>query len=124
MIDTMKYGPQTAEVEALLGRVRTLTRTEATALKAAQGAARDAAWGAAREAARDAARDAVRGAVWAALLDAARVAVRGAVWDAVLALVARDQITPAGFTQEHYDLLTGPWRRVIGKVHPDDEEVR
>lgn len=25
-----------------------------------------------------------------------------------------------GFTREHYDTLTGPWRQVIGPVHPED----
>lgn len=37
-----------------------------------------------------------------------------------LALLARHLIGDV-FTQEHYDLLTGPWRRNIGPIHPDDE---
>jgi hypothetical protein len=45
------------------------------------------------------------------------------VSDAIEALIVRDLIAPDGFTQEHYDLLTGPWRKVIGKVHPDDAEI-
>jgi hypothetical protein len=32
----------------------------------------------------------------------------------------RDLIGSYGFTQAHYDLLTGPWARVIGPAHPDD----
>ena len=40
--------------------------------------------------------------------------------DAAGALVVRDLIGQHGFTQEHYDTLTGPWRKVIGPVHPDD----
>jgi hypothetical protein len=38
-------------------------------------------------------------------------------------LVIRHVIGQHGFTQEHYDLLTGPWRKVIGPVHPDDKEA-
>jgi hypothetical protein len=40
--------------------------------------------------------------------------------DAAEALVVRDLIGRRGFTQAHYDLLTGPWAKVIGPVHPDD----
>lgn len=36
------------------------------------------------------------------------------------ALVVRDFIGQHGLTQHHYDLLTAPWRKVIGPVHPDD----
>lgn len=28
-----------------------------------------------------------------------------------------------GFTQDHYDTLTRPWRQVIGRVHPEDAEM-
>ncbi len=35
------------------------------------------------------------------------------------ALLARDLIGDV-FTQAHYDFLTGPWRKAIGPVHPDD----
>jgi hypothetical protein len=81
-------------------------------------AAWDATWAAARDAAldvaRDAARDAALDATWAAW-NAAGVAAR--------ALAARDIIGQHGFTQDHYDLLTGPWRTVIGPVHPDDDHI-
>ena len=43
-----------------------------------------------------------------------------AAWYAASVLVIRDLIGSYGFTQAHYDLLTGPWRKVIGPVHPDD----
>ena len=56
-------------------------------------------------------------------LDAARYAAVAAAWDAAGALAMRDLIGQHGFTQAHYDLLTGPWRTVIGPVHPDDAEV-
>ena len=54
----MKYGPQTAQIEALLARLATVTDAEATALHDARYAAwcvvryeRDDAWSAARSAA-------------------------------------------------------------------------
>jgi hypothetical protein len=68
------------------------------------------AWDAAGAAARAAARDATWGAAW----DAAGAATR--------ALVVRDLIGQRGLTQEHYDVLTGPWATVIGRVHPDDRD--
>lgn len=39
------------------------------------------------------------------------------------ALIVRELITSSTFTQSDYDLLTRPWREVIGKVHPDDPEL-
>ncbi len=109
-----RYGPQTAQVEALLERARNLTDKETEALRDAwdaRAAARAAAWVAAWAAwaawdawdARDAraAWDAGREAVWAAR-------------DAVLALVVRDLIGQHGFTQEHYDTLVEPWETVMG----------
>lgn len=50
----------------------------------------------------------------AAAWDAAWVAAWGAAWDAALALLSRDLIGEK-FTQAHYDLLTKPWRDVIGE---------
>ena len=94
------FGPQWEAIVALVRRTAVLTVDEAQQLAAAWDAARDAAW------------DAARVAAW----DAARVAAR----DAARALVVRDLIGQHGFTQEHYDTLTGPWRKVIGPVHPDD----
>lgn len=55
---------------------------------------------------------------------AARYAARDAAWDAAGALVIRDLIGQHGFTQAHYDLLTVPWRRTIGPIHPDDPDLR
>lgn len=49
--------------------------------------------------------------------DSSYVAAR----NAVRALALRHEVRPGGpFTQEHYELLTAPWRAVIGPVHPDD----
>ena len=142
----MMYGPQTSEIEKLIEVIRGLTDEQINDLSsivawdAYYQAARDAAWHAAwcatldevRYAARDATRDATWGAAWDATRYAAwhaawcatRDAARYAAWDAVEALLVRDLITDDGFTQEHYELLTWPWRTVIGPIHPDDEEVK
>ena len=103
-------GPQGENLLALVARCRALTYGEARKLGAAWGAA----WGAARGA-RDAAWGAARDAAWGAAWDAAR--------DAARALLSRDLIGQAGFTQERYDLLSGPWRRVVGRIHPDDVDL-
>jgi hypothetical protein len=83
---------------------------------AAGVAARDAAWVAAGVAAGVAARD----AAWDAAGVAAGVAAWDAAWDAARSLNVRDLISETGFTKAHYDLLTGPWASVMGKVHPND----
>ena len=73
-------------------------------------------WDAASEAARGAARDAAWDAAWVAAWFAATAAA---------ALVVRDLIDDATpWNQAAYDRLTGPWRRVIGPIHPDDEVLR
>ena len=95
------FGPQGAEVVAILDRAAKLTAGEVENLAAAWDAAWDATWDAARVAAWNAARVAARDAAW----DAAWVAA----WDAVVATLARDLITT-----EHHDLLIGPWRAVMG----------
>ena len=95
------FGPQGAEVVAILDRAAKLTAEEVENL----AAARDAARAAARVAAWDAARDAARVAAWDAARDAARAAAR----DAAAATLARDLITP-----EDYGRLMGPWREVMG----------
>ena len=118
-------GPQGREVAALIETARGLTPDQLDAIYAARGAAWGAAWdaawgaawyaawGASRKAARDAAwnvaRDAARGAAWDAALDTAWDAALDTVLDTVLAVLVRDLITP-----KQYDLLTGPWRTVMG----------
>jgi plasmid maintenance system antidote protein VapI len=136
------FGPQDRECAALIERARRLTTDELQRLIAAWGTAREATW-VAREAAYeaahraaygatcDAARLAARGAAWRAAFDAARDAsfapareaayvARDAACDASRALIIRDLIGQLGFTRAHYDELTGPWRRAIGPLHPDD----
>ena len=111
-----RYGPQTAEIEALLERIRNLTDDEAqefwVARYAARYAARAAVWAALGAAwyAAMASEDAARYAAW----NAVPVTVWAAARDAVVALAVRDLIGQHGFTQEHYDILVGPWESVIG----------
>ena len=105
--------PQAAQIDALIERAGRLTDGEIKRLEAAWDAAWAAAWDAAQLADRDVAFDAAR--------DAAREAAR----EAARALVVRDLIeegTPWDWAA--YDVLTGPWRRVIGPIHPDDEVLR
>ena len=115
---THRYGPNGEALEKIIERAKVMTEDEAQRLAAARNAAWDAwdargaawdawdavwdAWGAVWDAwgARGAAWDA-RGAAWDA---------RYAVNDALLAEITRDLITP-----EQYDLLTAPWRTVIGE---------
>ncbi len=96
-------GPQGRELVALIGRCGALTSRELWELAAARDAAGDAAWAAAWDAARDAA--------------------GAAAWAAVRALTVRDLIGDT-FTQAHYDALTGPWRKTLGPLHPDDTDIR
>jgi hypothetical protein len=103
-----QLGPQGQHCADLLDRARRLTFDDRKRLAAAYSVAHDVAWCAAYDAARGA-----HDAVWGV--------ARGAAWDAAVALASRDLIGLFGFTQAHYDLLTGPWRRVIGPVHPDDK---
>ena len=141
--------PQAAQIDAVIEQARRLTGDEcdrlataaATAAAADRDAVRFAAWEAAWFAARVADWSAAWVAAWEAAWDAARVAdrsaardpvwdkARDAVWDAAwevsitaVALVVRDLIDEdTAWNRAAYDLLTGPWRRVIGPVHPDDE---
>ena len=124
-------GPQGVQVAALIARCGTLTADEVSRLNAARGTARGVAT---RDATRGIARGIARVAAWDATLyaatpgaardaawDAARCATRDAAGDAAGALVSRDLIGQhPGWDQDTYDLLTGPWRSVIGPVHPDD----
>ena len=130
--------PQAAQIDALIARAEQLTPVECDRLAAAAVRAQFAAAAgvAAGVAAGDAAGDAARDAAWfaarvaagAAARVAAGVAARDAAWFGswtVGALVVRDLIeegTP--WDRAAYDVLTGPWRRVIGPIHPDDEVLR
>ena len=118
------FGPQGVQVAALLELCATLTADEVSRLNAARGTARGVAtrdatrgvaWGTARVAAWDA-------ALYAATPGAARdAAARDVALGAAWGLLLRDLIGKRpGWDQDAYGLLTGPWRSVIGPVHPDD----
>ena len=127
-----RYGPQTEQVEELLVAIRDLTDDQQSALRVAvylpdvaRNVARDALWDAARgRFARlgDGMWDALRDEVLDALRWLFGLPTRNAVWDTLRALIARDKIGNT-FTQEHYDLLTTPWRTTIGSIHPDDANL-
>lgn len=111
------FGPQGEQVVTLIERCLTLSAAEVDRLAAARGATWDTTWGAAW----DTTWGAARGATWGATWDAARGAMSGAARDAAVALLCRDLIGQApGWDQDAYNLLTGPWRDVIGPIHPDD----
>ena len=134
--------PQAAQIDAVIERAGRLTVAECHRLIADRAAtwyaakAADRAWYADRVAASSAARDAAKAAdrdlvaVRVAARDAVEVSVRDreAAWVAAItaeALAVRNLIDEATeWNQEAYDLLTGPWRRVIGPIHPDDEVLR
>ena len=128
--------PQAAQIDALIVRAGRLTSVECDRLATAtvrfevRVAVRVAVRGAA-DAARGAARFADWDAAWVAVRGAARDAARDTDWDAAwfaadvaVALVVRDLIDEGTrWDRAAYDLLTGPWRRIIGPIHPDDEVI-
>lgn len=123
------FGPQWREIVALVRRAETLTISEARAMSAdwptPRSDVQSAAWCAAVGASGDAGRIFSRSASW----DAARVTAiystgrvsETAASDAAGALSVRDLIGQCGFTQEHYDTLTRPWRNTIGPIHAEDQ---
>ena len=122
------FGPQWREIVAQVRVISGATPQQLSDLAAAWDAARtaagSAAWAAARSAAGDAARSAARSAARAAARDAVGDAAGDAAWSAAgdaagsaaWALATRDFIGTAGYTQKHYDLLTGPWRKTFGPL--------
>ncbi len=122
--------PQAAQIDALIERAARLTSVECERLIEA----RRPVWNKAGIAARDSARAAARAAAWFATRDTARAAARSAVraWfvaqdasAAAEALVVRDLIDETtDWNRAAYDVVTSPWRRVVGPIHPDDEVLR
>ncbi len=103
-----RYGPNTAEVEAMLARAATLTPAEAARLDALdESAGRDDDWYASRDAARESGIE----AGWHAARDEACSAAGWVAARAAIALVVRDLIT-AG----QYAALAGPWESVTGPL--------
>ena len=116
------FGSNGQRVLAMIRQAEQLTPGQAKRLVAARVAAGDAAWDAARDAARDAAwvaawvaaGDVARNAARDAARDAAREAAGDVAGDAAWALVVEDLIGQHGFTQDHFDILVGLWRDVVG----------
>lgn len=104
-------GPQAAEMFAWGRRLDRLTTDETERLDEPES---DTPWVAAWVAARDAARISTREAA----SDTALEAAIDTASDAAAALLIRDKIS-----QEQYDILTTPWRKVIGKLHPEDADL-
>ena len=117
------FGPQWAEIVALVRAAAMLAPEQVNGLFAARTAAGTAARTAARTAAWAAAWTAAGTAAGTAAWTAAGTAAGTAAWDAAQALVVRHLIGQYGFTQEHYDTLTGPWRKTIGRIHADDADL-
>jgi surface antigen len=119
-----KYGPQTAEIEALVERVKAMTPEQAEALsKAYHSISLRESWSAkeaAQEAEDSADRYPVRQVAWYSAWGAARHApwTGNAAWlsawyavrDAIWALVLRDLITT-----EQFDTLYETWASVMDK---------
>ena len=120
LVDT--FGPQALEFVAQIRRMYELTDRQWDRLASSRATLRLASWAtslASWDASRTASRTASREASWEASRDASRTAS----WEASVALNSRDLIGQHGFTQEHYDLLSGPWRTTIGRLHPDDPDI-
>jgi hypothetical protein len=117
-------GPQGAQLRDLVGQAARLTDPQVRGLVAAWVAAGAAARAAAWDAAWSAAAAAAAAAAWDAAWDAAWSEAAAAARDAASGLQSRDLIGQhPGWDQAAYDLLTGPWRKVVGRIHPDDEEL-
>jgi len=109
----MKYGPQTEEIEALIGKISGMTRKQAVDLEdvwdAVPDAAREDVWDAVWNIVRDAPWDATWEAAWNDAREAVwNWAVWDAIWETVVALLVRDSISA-----EHFDTLYGPWKSAM-----------
>jgi hypothetical protein len=131
MSNHKKYGPQTAEIEAFFAQAKTVTPEQARALSEAWDVersreplkgldtARVPSWNL-MDAVRIALRRAGREDEWSAVLHAAPEALASETWDeapemaivpvhdALVALLARDLITP-----DQFDRLYEPWASVM-----------
>lgn len=118
------YGPQGIEVVELIAKAGALTDSERVALEnedntstlsvavnAVKGALRIAGRLGQATRASDTAFD-VAGGNAADIADLTAVALSG-----------RDLIGTRGFTREHYDALTLPWRRCVGAIYDGDAAV-
>lgn len=114
MSEELIYGPNTAAVQRVIERCKTLTDDEVERLVAAWYAHRGESWYAASNAAETAARSedwyAASDAAWDAAGKVAQSQGWFALGDALIAYIVQDLITA-----EQFDLLAGPWLSVIGE---------
>jgi hypothetical protein len=124
--DTERYGPQTEQIEDLLGRLEAATGEQLQQIGVVGGgAACDAATDAVAAYDADVYVDAAYVATYDVAVDVADGDVYGdtyadAVADAAYALAIRHLISEDGFTWEHYRTLTDPVAFVLGALHPED----
>lgn len=125
---TGHLGPQTREIEQVLGHLPGLTLHEAMSLRGMFESHDEERWMMAWEAAEDPL------ASYSVLAEAEAIAVmhesygpfadlhtlRQPILDVVRALSVRDLIGQGSFKQADYDLLTSPWRYGVGPAHPED----
>jgi hypothetical protein len=136
-----KYGPQTKYIKRLLDEVYSLNQDQITDLQksvthSTNRAAEGIAWRAAISVSHHPAGDAIGETVsassnnaWDAAAQVTESACKNIDQDATSAirgvssaLAVRDRIG-GKFTQEHYDVLTKPWRKIVGSIHPDDKNL-
>ncbi len=105
---TQKYGPQTAEIEALVERIKTITLEQVRNLTEAHSPS----WSREAHDARDTALSkqwaTKRESAWSMKWESALSTAWMTVWDAILALTVRDLITT-----EQFDILYAPWKSVM-----------
>ena len=117
---TDRYGPNSAEVEALIAKIRKVTPNQAENLALAWDTSRsvDEAWLAAWKASRVVRRDIDVAVVDA--WDAALGVITGDAWgvarDAIVAVTARDLIS-----QEDFNTLYSPWKSMMEAE--DDRDI-
>ena len=128
--DESVFGPQTEQVHALFDRALALTSNERQLLATAYERKPDsllrippsriAEWRYACDSAK-----AGRSLPWAFdyLRNEETGAALAAFLRAVAGLLRRDLIGTEDITQDGYDNDTGPWRRTIGQIHPDDPRL-
>lgn len=126
---TVVFGPQWESIITLIHRAAVLSSDEIKILEISNvDWIENEAWDANVDwtaiAARSSTSRVCAAVTWEATWEATRAnlesATAAAAATAAGALAIRDFIGDR-FTQAHYDLLTKPWRTVIGKVHPDDD---
>jgi hypothetical protein len=121
-----RYGPQTAQVEALLERAARLSPGQKDCMDRAVIDTRgelDVAYYSCLEAIFENDLRIQDGAVSSAVMRIVSSEGLIGVGDAVIALIARHLADSGSFTWEHYRAMTLPWREAVGQVHPDDPAV-